>query len=66
MKLDDHHDTLKMEAAFLRKVSIYLSMYVWLYSPCGPWSLFQFLDLYTVGWTPWTADQPVTKPLPTL
>jgi hypothetical protein len=28
-------------------------------SPCGPWLLFQFLNLYTVGRTPWTGDQPV-------
>jgi hypothetical protein len=30
----------------------------------GPWPLIQFLDLiYTVGRTPWTGDQPVSKPL---
>jgi hypothetical protein len=38
---------------------------LWLYSPCGPWPLFQFHNLYTVGRTPWTGDQPVTGPLPT-
>jgi hypothetical protein len=31
----------------------------------GPWQLFQFLNLYTVGRTPWTGDQPVARPLPT-
>jgi hypothetical protein len=32
----------------------------------GPWPLFQLLDLsYTAGRTPWTADQPVARPLPT-
>jgi hypothetical protein len=31
----------------------------------GPWLLFQFLNLYTVGRTPWTGDQPVARPLPT-
>jgi hypothetical protein len=32
-------------------LSIYLSIYLSLYSPCGPWLLFQFLNLYTVlGW----------------
>jgi hypothetical protein len=31
----------------------------------GHWPLFQFLDLYTVGRTPWTVDQPVARPLPT-
>jgi hypothetical protein len=30
----------------------------------GPWPLFQFLNLYTVGRTPWTEDQPVARPLP--
>jgi hypothetical protein len=30
----------------------------------GPRALFQFLDLYTVGSTPWTGDQPVARPLP--
>jgi hypothetical protein len=39
---------------------------LWLYSPVvGPWPLFQFLNLYTVGRTPWTGDQPVARPLPT-
>jgi hypothetical protein len=27
--------------------------------------VFQFLNLYTVGRTPWTGDQPVARPLPT-
>jgi hypothetical protein len=31
----------------------------------GSWQLFQFLNLYTVGRTPWTRDQPVARPLPT-
>jgi hypothetical protein len=43
----------------------YLSIYLWLYSPCGPWPLFQLLNLYTVGRTPWMGDQPVARPLPT-
>jgi hypothetical protein len=30
----------------------------------GPWPFFQFLDLYTVGWTTLTGDQPVERPLP--
>jgi hypothetical protein len=42
------------------------SIYLWLYSPCGPWPLFQFLNLHTVGRTPWTGNQSVTRPpLPT-
>jgi hypothetical protein len=35
------------------------------HSRCGPWLLFQFLNLYTVGRTPWMGDQPVPRPLPT-
>jgi hypothetical protein len=31
----------------------------------GPWPIFRFLILYTVGRTPWTGDQPVARPLPT-
>jgi hypothetical protein len=29
----------------------------------GPWSLFSFLGLYTVGGTPWKWDQPVARTL---
>jgi hypothetical protein len=38
---------------------IKLSISLWFYNPCGPWPLFQFFNLYTVGRTPWTGDQPV-------
>jgi hypothetical protein len=31
----------------------------------GPWSLFQFLNLYKIDRTPWTGDQSVARPLPT-
>jgi hypothetical protein len=41
------------------------NIYLWLYSPREPRPLFQFLNLYTVGMTPWTGDQPVARPLPT-
>jgi hypothetical protein len=40
-------------------------MYLWLYSPCGLWPLFEFLILYTFGRTPWTGDQPISRQLPT-
>jgi hypothetical protein len=46
-------------------LSIYLSIYLWLYSPCVLWQLFQFFNLHTVGRTPWTGDQPVARLLPT-
>jgi hypothetical protein len=36
----------------------------WLYSPYAPWPLIQFPNLYTVGRTPRTSDQPVERPLP--
>jgi hypothetical protein len=32
--------------------TVYLLSSLWLYSPCGPWPLFQFLNVYTVGRTP--------------
>jgi hypothetical protein len=41
------------------------TIYLWLYSSCGPWPLFRFLNLYTVCMTPWMGDQPVARPLPT-
>jgi hypothetical protein len=44
---------------------IHFSLLLWLYSPCGPWPLFQFLNPYTVGRTHWTGDQLVARPLPT-
>jgi hypothetical protein len=31
----------------------------------APWPLFQFINLYTVGRTLWTRDQPVARPLST-
>jgi hypothetical protein len=42
------------------------SICLWLYSPfVRPWSLFHFLNIYTVGRAPWTRDQPVARPLAT-
>jgi hypothetical protein len=46
-----------------RKWWISYGYYLWFYSTCGPWPLFQFLDLYTVGRTP-TGDQTVARQLP--
>jgi hypothetical protein len=46
--------------------TLYISVYYfihWLYSPRGPWPLFQFPDLFTIGRAPWTCDQPVARPL---
>jgi hypothetical protein len=44
-------------------LSIYLS--IALQSLVGPWPFFSFLILYTIGRTPWTGDQSITRPLPT-
>jgi hypothetical protein len=38
-------------------------IYLWFYSPCGPWLLFRLLNLRTIGRTLWTGDQSVSKPL---
>jgi hypothetical protein len=43
-------------------LSLSLSMTL---QPFGPWPLFSFLNLCTVGRIPWTGDQPVARPLPT-
>jgi hypothetical protein len=45
-------------------VSSDLSIYLWLYSPWGPWLVFQFLNLNTDRRTPWTGEQTVTRSLP--
>jgi hypothetical protein len=44
-------------------LSLSLSISLWLYSPCVPRPLFQFLNIYTVGRIPWTGDEPVARPL---
>jgi hypothetical protein len=46
-------------------IYIYIYIYIWLYSPLNFGRFFSFLILYTVGRTPWTGDQPVTRSLPT-
>jgi hypothetical protein len=48
-----------------RKYCILLWLYSSVWALCGPWPLFQFLNLYTVSRTHWTSDKPVAKPLPT-
>jgi hypothetical protein len=44
---------------------IWWTLYLWIYSLCGPWLLSQVHTLYTVRRTPWTGDQPVERPLST-
>jgi hypothetical protein len=67
-ELRNTHETLQLvypisEPRFEHGPS-YLSI-LWTYSPCGPWPLFQFLNLYTVGRTLLTWDEPVARPLAT-
>jgi hypothetical protein len=46
-------------------MSVHFGNAKWLYSPCGPWPLSQFLNLYTVSRTPWTGDRLITRLVPT-
>jgi hypothetical protein len=46
------------------EISLVTLLLEWFYSLCGPWPLFQFPDLFTIGRTPWTSDQHVPRPLP--
>jgi hypothetical protein len=52
-----------LERDSLLYTCIYLSMALQPF--VGPWPLFSFVILYTVGRTAWTGDQPVARPLPT-
>jgi hypothetical protein len=60
-------DTLYCLPYFLWPWTYYYFYYYYcLYSPLlGLGRYFSFLTLYTVCRTPWTGDQPVTRPLPT-
>jgi hypothetical protein len=44
-----------------RKFLYLSSIYLCLYSPYGPWPLFQFLNLYAISRTPWMGDQPIAR-----
>jgi hypothetical protein len=43
---------------FIIRIHHRIFVYLWLYSPCGPRLLFQFLNLYTVGRTHSTGISP--------
>jgi hypothetical protein len=47
-----------------KDIGLYLNLLHWLYSPRGPWPLFQFHDHFTDGRTPWASDQLVERSLP--
>jgi hypothetical protein len=55
---------ISLEIYLPLSLSLSIYIYIWLCSPFGPWSLFQFLNLYAVCRSPLTGDQPVTRPLP--
>jgi hypothetical protein len=48
-------------------LSTYLPIYLLstIYSPCGSWPFFQFLNLYTAGIISWMGDQTAARHLPT-
>jgi hypothetical protein len=50
---------------FSRSLSLSLALSLWLYSPLDLGRFFSFLIVNIVSRTPWTGDQPVTRPLPT-
>jgi hypothetical protein len=51
---------------FLSFFSFFLSLFLYGSTAlCWTLALLEFLDLYIVGRTPWTEDQPVARPLPT-
>jgi hypothetical protein len=45
--------------------TVKIFIWLWLYGSCGIFPSFQFLNLYTVGRTPLTGDQPDARSLPT-
>jgi hypothetical protein len=47
-----------------QKLTFIFFLFQWLYSPCGPWPLFRFPDLFTGARTPWTSDQLDTQHKP--
>jgi hypothetical protein len=52
-----------MMLLLMKKLSL-CQIFYRLYSPRGPWPLFQFHDHFTDDRTPWTSDQLVARPLP--
>jgi hypothetical protein len=63
----NHHciPLVKCKLKHVMHIVLYIYLiYLSIYSPCGCWPLFQLINLYTFGRTPWTGDGPVTGPLP--
>jgi hypothetical protein len=56
IETDRHWSTVRQRKGFLLYSIMAVQPFV------GHWSLFQFLNLYTVGRTPWMGDQPVARP----
>jgi hypothetical protein len=54
------------QSCFVKRKLIPEGIYLSIYGStalCWGWTAFQFLNLYTVGSTPWTGDQPDARPL---
>jgi hypothetical protein len=63
---DSNSNSLSPE--YTTYLSIYLSIYLSMVLQSFCWTLaafFSFLILNAVGWTHWTGDEPVSRPLPT-
>jgi hypothetical protein len=62
-RFDSYVTALTLLQSYISELLISLSMVP---QPLvGPWSIFSFLLPHTDSRTPWTSDQPVTRPLPT-
>jgi hypothetical protein len=35
---------------------IYVSLHLWVYILCEPWPIFQFLNPYAIGRSPWKSE----------
>jgi hypothetical protein len=57
--------TLMYSASRTNVMKYFFFLSLWLYSPLDFGRFFGVLILYTVSRTPWTGDQPVSRPLPT-
>jgi hypothetical protein len=62
MKIDSNLQNTS-DKEFLKGIEV-VFFFHWLYSPRGPWPLFQFHDHFNDGRTPWASDQLVARPLP--
>jgi hypothetical protein len=63
---NNNNNAIKFFLYLLLYLFIYLSIYLsTVLQLLWTLAIFQFLNLYTIGRTPWAGDQPVARPLPT-